>query len=368
MSDMESKDQPETRGDNAIEIKEVEGLSQGQIVLRRFFRHKGAMSGLGVLVLIVIFAFSAMGIGPIPGWWQYQDPNRTHPMENNGAPTVTLPEWLGGPGFSLGNHPFGQDNIGLDYFAQVMAGVKTSLLVVVVLGLTALVVGVTVGALAGYFRGWLDLWLMRLTELFIVLPVIVVGAVLGKLLSIAGDKFGWPLEVTSFIWDNMPTLLALALGLILWPTLARLVRGEFLRLREQEFVDSARVSGASNWRIITRHILPNAVGVVIVNITLLMSQAVVLETALSFLGFGISAPNVSLGNLISVNQGAFATRPWLFWWPGLFIILIALSINFIGDGLRDAFDPRTKRIPSQREMEKATRKTEAATDALEGAK
>ncbi|MDR1710565.1 MAG: ABC transporter permease [Propionibacteriaceae bacterium] len=349
-----------SRGDNAIEAKEVEGLSQGQIVLRRFLRHKGAMSGLAVLLFVAGFACSAMGIGPIPGWWRFQDPNATHPMQNNGQPTLTLPEWLGGPGFTWGDHPFGQDNIGCDNFAQVMAGVKTSLLVMVVLGCTALIVGVTIGALAGYFRGWLDLCLMRVTDLFIVLPVIVVGSVLGKLLSQMGTKFDWPQDVVTAIKYNMPLILGIALGLILWPPMARLVRGEFLTLREREFVDSARVAGASHLRIIAKHILPNAVGVIIVNITLLMSEAVVLETALSFLGFGISYPNVSLGNLISTNQGAFATRPWLFWWPGLFIILIALCVNFIGDGLRDAFDPRTKRIPSVREMKKAKKAEIAA--------
>ena len=151
----------------------------------------------------------------------------------------------------------------------------------------------------------------------------------------------------------MPLLLAIFLGLILWPGLARLVRSEFLTLREREFVDAARVSGASDWRIITKHVLPNAIGVIIVNTTLMMSAAVVLEAALSFLGFGVTEPNVSLGKLISDYQAAFITRPWLFWWPGLFIILIALSVNFIGDGLRDAFDPRTKKIPSQRQMDKA---------------
>ncbi|MDR1767172.1 MAG: ABC transporter permease [Propionibacteriaceae bacterium] len=341
------------RGDNAIEAKEVEGLSQGQIVLRRFLRHRGAMGGLIVLAITAVFACSAMGIGPIPGWWQYQDPNATHPMLNNGAPTVTLPQWLGGPGFSLGDHPFGQDNIGVDNFACVMKGVQTSLLVMVILGLTALIVGVTIGALAGYYRGWIDNLLMRLTDLMIVLPTLVVGAVLGKLISVATDKFGLPIEAGTFIKLNLPILLAIALGLILWPTMARLVRGEFLSLREREFVDSARVAGATDWRIITKHMLPNSMGVIIVNITLLMSQAVVLETALSFLGFGVQPPNVSLGLLISTNQGAFATRPWLFWWPGLFIIIIALSVNFIGDGLRDAFDPRTKRIPSAREMAKS---------------
>jgi peptide/nickel transport system permease protein len=279
---------------------------------------------------------------------------------NQGVPTLTLPTWLGGPGFEIGEHPFGQDNIGRDNFAAVMAGIKTSLLVMVVLGGTALVIGVTIGSLAGYYRGKLDTFLMRLTDLAITLPVIVLGAVLGRLIGGAPAKFGLPLEVGQWVTANMPLLLGFALGLILWPSLSRLVRAEFMSLREREFVDSARVAGASDWRIITKHILPNAVGVIIVNTTLLMSAAVVLETALSFLGFGINPPNVSLGALISMNQSAFQTRPWLFWWPGLFIILVALSINFIGDGLRDAFDPRTKRIPSKREMDKALGKISAA--------
>jgi peptide/nickel transport system permease protein len=340
------------RGEGVGEAKEVEGLSQGQIVWRRFVRHKGAMSGLGVLVFIALLATTARGLGPIPGWWPKQ-PLASGTMIGRGEPSLTLPTWLGGPGFNIGEHPFGQDNLGADNFAAVMAGIQTSLLVMLVLGATSLLVGVTVGALSGYYRGKLDTFLMRVTDLFITLPVIVIGAVLGKLLSAAPEKFGLSLEAAQVIKGNMPLLLGLALGLVLWPSMARLVRAEFLGLREREFVDSARVAGATDWRIITKHILPNAVGVIIVNTTLLMSTAVVLETALSYLGFGISAPSVSLGNLISINQGAFQTRPWLFWWPGLFIILMALSINFIGDGLRDAFDPRTKRIPSKREMDKA---------------
>lgn len=348
------------RGDNAIEIKEVEGLSQGQIVWRRFIRHKGALFGMTILVLISLFSFSAMGFGPVPGWWKYQDALRTSPLVNGGEPTLTLPTWLGGPGFAWGDHPFGQDNIGRDNFASVMEGVQTSLLVMVVMGLTALIIGVVIGALSGYYRKKIDLALMRFTDLVITLPVIVLGAVLGKLVYTLPEKMGLPQETIIEIRKNMPILLALALGMILWPSLARLVRGEFLSLREREFVDSARVAGASDFRIITKHILPNAVGVIIVNTTLLMSAAVVLETALSYLGFGITEPNISLGNLISINQGAFSTRPWLFWWPGLFIILIALSVNFIGDGLRDAFDPRTKRIPSEREMKKASEKAAMA--------
>jgi len=152
-------------------------------------------------------------------------------------------------------------------------------------------------------------------------------------------------------------VLGLYLGLFSWTGLARLVRGEFLSLREREFVDAARVAGASNRRIIFKHILPNAVGIIIVSVTLSMSGAILLETGLSFLGFGVVAPDVSLGSLISTYQDSFATRPWLFWWPGLFIISIALCINFIGDGLRDAFDPRQRRRITRKDRQRAVTAT-----------
>src|SRR5699024_7980082 len=126
--------------------------------------------------------------------------------------------------------------------------------------------------------------------------------------------------------------------------------------RARETIDAARVAGASTSRIIFKHMLPNAMGVMIVSVTLLMSSAILLETALSYLGFGITSPNVSLGRLISEYETAFATRPWLFWWPGMFIVSIALCVNFIGDGLRDAFDPRQRRIPSARKLAAAERK------------
>ncbi|WP_149202270.1 ABC transporter permease [Actinotalea subterranea] len=330
-------DAPDSTGtlENAIELKEVAGLSQGQIVRRRFFRHKGALVGLAALGFIVLLAFTSVGVGPIDGWWKHA--GSPGPVLNpGGAPTLSMPTWLGGTGFALGEHPFGQDEIGRDMFARVMLGTQTSIKVMVIIGLVACLVGVTIGSLAGFYRGRLEMILMRTTDLFITIPTIVIGAVIGKLSG----------GVNS-------TLFAVALGLILWTSLARLVRGEFLSLREREFVDAARVAGASDRRIIFKHILPNAIGVIIVATTLLMSSAILLETALSYLGFGIQPPEVSLGRLISEYQSAFATRPWLFWWPGLFIVSIALSVNFIGDGLRDAFDPRQKRIPSQRKMEKS---------------
>jgi peptide/nickel transport system permease protein len=185
---------------------------------------------------------------------------------------------------------------------------------------------------------------MRFTDVIITIPVIVIGAVLGRRFGLAGAP-----------------VLAVILGLVLWTSLARLVRGEFLSLREREFVDAARVAGARDSRIIFRHILPNAIGVIIVNSTLLMASAILIETGLSFLGYGVQAPDTSLGKIISENQVAFATRPWLFWWPGVFIIAIALCINFIGDGLRDAFDPRQRRMPTDRALARAKRVGPKAT-------
>lgn len=329
--------------EKAIELKDVEGLSQGQIVRRRFFRHRGALGGLLTLLLVALLAYTSIGAFGIPGWWKF-DHLQLNDVQDGGNPSLSLPSWLGGSGFTIGDHPFGQDEIGRDIFARTMKGTQTSLDVMIIISLLAALIGMTVGAVSGYFRGWIDQFLMRFTDLFITFPVIVIGAVLGNLAGSAGA-----------FW------LAVALGAITWTTLARLVRGEFLSLREREFVDAAKVAGASSFRIIRKHMIPNAMGVIIVNTTLLASQAVLLETALSYLGFGIKSPDVSLGTMISEYQSAFSTRPWLFWWPGLLIVMIALSVNFIGDGLRDAFDPRQKRVPSQRQMDKAARRQETET-------
>lgn len=318
------------RNENAIELKEVEGLSQGRIVFRRFFRHRGALVSLIILACVVIIAFSSEGIDAlgihIPGWWKY---TFTHigNVTDGGRPTLSLlPQWLGGSGIQWGDHPFGQDEIGHDTFAQVMRGTQQSLMIVFVVGILATFIGVVVGAVSGFFRGAIDAILMRITDTFIIIPLLVLTAVLGRTYGNSG----------SFV-------LAIVLGLASWTGLARLVRGEVLGLREREFVDAARVAGASNNRIMFVHILPNAIGVVIVNATLLMSATILTEAAIGFLGFGVQAPDVSLGKLIFDFQTAFTVRPWLFWWPGVMIVAIALTINFIGDGLRDAFDPRQKR-------------------------
>jgi peptide/nickel transport system permease protein len=323
--------------ENAIANKETEGLSQRQIVFRRFVGHRAAMISVFVLVFLTLFVYSALDfkLGPwkIHGWWKYRIEDipelRTKdcPGGNIGCPTLSLrPKFLGGAGFGLGEHPFGQDDIGRDYFALVMKGAQRSIMVMFVVGIVGGVLGTVIGAISGFFRGTIDAVLMRFTDFIITIPSIIIGSVIG------------------FHFGNLgATFLALYLGLFSWTGLSRLVRGEFLKLRELEFVDAARVAGASNRRIIFKHILPNAVGVIIVSVTLLMSGAILLETALSYIGFGVVAPDVSLGLLISQYQDSFTSRPYLFWYPGFFIIAIALSVNFIGDGLRDAFDPRQRR-------------------------
>ena len=336
-----------TSGEQAIMNKETEGLSQSQIVIRRFLRHKAAMTSVFVIFFIVVFVFTALDnkIGPvkIPGWWKFGYDEILElrlegcPEGIVGCPTLdVLPPFIDGTGVGLGRHPFGQDSIGKDYFAMVMRGAQRSLYVMVVIGFLAGLIGITIGAISGYFRGWIDATLMRFTDFIITIPTIIIGSVVGYHFGNLGVGF-----------------LAFYLGLFAWTGLSRLVRGEFLKLRELEFVDAARVAGASDRRIIFKHILPNAIGVIIVSITLLMSGAILLETALSFLGFGVVAPDVSLGSLISEYQDSFTTRPWLFWWPGLLIVTIALSINFIGDGLRDAFDPRQRRRLTKKDKENA---------------
>jgi len=323
--------------ENAIANKETEGLSQRQIVLKRFRHHRAAMASVFTLSFLIIFVFTALDfkLGPwkIHGWWKYKITDlpelryKDCANGNVGCPTLSLrPKFLGGNGFGLGEHPFGQDDIGRDYFALVMKGAQRSLMVMFIVGAIGGTIGTVVGALSGFFRGTVDAILMRFTDFIITIPSIIIGSVIG------------------FHFGNLgATFLALYLGLFAWTGLSRLVRGEFLKLRELEFVDAARVAGASNRRIIFKHILPNAVGVIIVSVTLLMSGAILLETALSYIGFGVVAPDVSLGLLINQYQDSFTSRPWLFWYPGFFIIVIALSVNFIGDGLRDAFDPRQRR-------------------------
>lgn len=316
--------------------REVEGLSQSQIVRRRFRHNTGALVSVFILLAVILLAFTSIGFGPLPGWWKW-DFRQQPPVIDGGSPTMSP--------FSLewGDHPFGQDNLGRDLFAMTMRGTQMTIIVMILVGAITGFIGVVVGALAGYFRGRLEGFLMRITDVIIIIPLLIMAAVLGKMAASYIDK-----------GVGQVVVLGILIGLFGWTALARLVRAEILSLREREFVDAARLAGASDLRIVFKHILPNAIGVITVNLTLLLAAAVLLETALSYLGFGVQAPNTSLGKLISDNQQALVTRPWLFWWPGFFIIAICLSINFIGDGLRDAYDPRQKNFNPKKTREQVT--------------
>ena len=301
--------------------EQVRGLSQGRIVFKRFMDHRGAVVSIIVFLLVLVLAVSSIGLGPIPGWWKFGY-KETPPLVNGGHPTL---QWFP---FHLGEHPFGQDRVGRDMFAMTMRGAQISISIMIIVGVVAAAIGILMGASAGFFRGKTEAILMRFTDMIIIIPSLIAAAVIAKSSQHLGG-----------VW-----FLAVFLGFVSWTGMARLVRGDFLTLREREFVDAARLAGASDRRIIFKHILPNAVGVITVNTTLLMSSAILTETALSYVGLGVQPPDISLGLLISQNQAAFSTRPWLFWWPGLFIVVICLCVNFIGDGLRDAFDPRQKKF------------------------
>jgi peptide/nickel transport system permease protein len=287
--------------------------STWRLVLRRFRRHRAALAGSVLFVLLMLFAFG----GPLL-WTASRDavyPGKVPPSAS---------------------HPFGTDRTGYDMLASVISGTRFSLQIALVVAVVATALGVVLGALAGYLRGWVDGLIGRLIDLMLCLPPLVVAAVLARHTFAVGPSSAGG----GGNWLTVALILALFTA---WFPIARTIRGMVLSLREKEFVEAARALGASNARIVFRHILPNTVDVIIVNATVVVAQAVLLESALSFLKLGVQRPSASLGLLISENRNEIATLPWLFWLPFLFIVSISLSVNFIGDGLRDALDPQQGR-------------------------
>jgi ABC-type dipeptide/oligopeptide/nickel transport system permease subunit len=286
----------------------VKARSHGRMVFMRFVRHRAAMISLVVLVLVILLSLVGGRL------WRYHY-------------ATIYPEIPPSAGPSL-SHPFGTDAIGHDVFAQVLRGAQKSVQIMLIVALFSTTIGVVAGALAGFYRGWIDSAIMRFIDLLLTIPTLAILAVLSHNVSNSGSWFG----------------IALILALLVWTPIARVVRAEVLSVREKEYVEAARAAGASDMRIIFRHLLPNVVGTIIVSATLTMAAAILLETALSYLGLGVRTPDTSLGLLVSNGQTAAQTRPWLFYFPGLFIIVIVLCVNFIGDGLRDAFDPKQNRV------------------------
>lgn len=299
----------------------VEARSQWSMIARRFFRHRLAVVSLVVFLIVV-------GIAMLGGrFWKYSYFEIPKDSVARQPPTLDVIPWLDGDGFAFGDHPFGTENIGRDMLALTLRGAQKSVQIAIIVALLTTTIGVIVGAIAGYYRGIVDSVLMRFVDLLLVIPFIAIAAVLSR--QVKGGSW----------W-----LMAIILAVVLWTATARIIRGEFLSLREKEFVEAARAMGASDRRIISKHMLPNVIGPVIVSVTLAVATAILVESALSYLGLGVKSPDTSLGLLVAQNQTAFRTAPWLFWFPGLTILIIALCINFIGDGLRDAFDPKQTRV------------------------
>ena len=277
-----------------------------QVAARRFAGSRLAPASLVVLLLV---ALAALVGGRL---WRY------------GYSDIT-PEFSTPPSWS---HPMGTDGVGHDGLAQVLRGAQKSLQVGLLAALVSTALGAMVGMVAGYYRGWVDPVLMRFTDLVITIPGIAVLIVMAG--RVRGTRGNW--------WA-----IALIVAALSWPGTARMVRAMVLSLREQEFIEGARAVGAGAGRIMVRHLLPHAAGPVIVRATFAVGGAIFAETGLSYLGLGISPPDTSLGSLVATGQTAATTRPWLFYFPGLFIALVVLSVNLVGDGLRDALDPRSRR-------------------------
>jgi peptide/nickel transport system permease protein len=294
-----------TEGSIAAQGLTIQARSQFRMIVERFVHHRVALISLGVFVALLLFST----VGPV--FWQFNFIEITNQF-------ATGPSW---------QHPFGTDLIGHDMFAQVMVAEATSVKTALMVAVVSTFIGTVIGALAGYYGKWADSLLMRFTDLVLAVPLLAVLLVLANTAS---------KHANSWLW------IAFIIAALIWTYLARLVRSSFLSLREREFVEAAHAIGANDFRIIVRHMLPNAMGPIIVNGTLTVANAMLLESFLSFLGLGIQPPEVSLGDLINNGQGAATVLPWLFFIPSGFLILTILSVNFIGDGLRDAFDPQQR--------------------------
>jgi ABC-type dipeptide/oligopeptide/nickel transport system permease subunit len=296
---------------------EMKARSQWAYARIRFFRHRLAVGSLVVLILIALVGVFAPQLAPY-GFDELD-------LENIAA-APTLED----------KHLFGTDQLGRDYLSRVIFGIRTSLWVAVIVALLSTAIGTAVGAVAGYYGGQVDNLLMRFTDLILTLPGLAV-------LLTAAVFFGANDSEVYGITIPQPMKIALILAFLFWTAVARIVRGLFLSLREKEFVEAAKAAGAGDARIILRHMLPNCVGPIVVNTTLIVAVAILIEAALSFLGYGIQPPNAALGKLIADGQGEGLTTWWLVTFPGLVILIIALCINFVGDGLRDALDPTQRR-------------------------
>jgi peptide/nickel transport system permease protein len=285
-------------------VKRV-GVSQWRIAGRRFRRNHLAMTGLAIMVFLYWVTLLAPFIAPF-------DPN----FQGNIVLNRYQPPSM--------DHLLGTDKFGRDIFTRILYGARISLSIGFISVAISVTLGTIVGATAGYFRGWVDTGIARLIDMLLSIPRIIL------------------LLVIIAMFEPNIFLLVAVLGLTGWEGSARIVRGQFLSLREQEFVQAAKALGYSDWRIILRHILPNTLAPIIVIATLGIGNVILLEAALSFLGLGVQPPTASWGSMVNDGRDAMITAWWISTYPGLAIVLTVVAFNLLGDGLRDALDPRLR--------------------------
>jgi len=282
--------------------------SMRAMVWRRFRKHKPAVAGLAVIVLFVLLCL-------LVPWLTNYDPGKTNLDVMREPPSA--------------EHIFGTDELGRDLFVRLWDGGRISILIGVATMLIAITIGTTIGALAGFYGGRTDNLLMRFTDFMLSIPQLFLLLIFAQLLRSTNNP----------TLSGGPMPIIIIIGILVWPPVARLVRGQFLSLKAKEFVEAAKMSGAKNLRIILRHILPNAASPIIVAATLRVGAAIITESTLSFLGFGVQPPTATWGNMLKNAQAQMTYAPWTAIFPGLAILFTVLSLNYIGDGLRDALDP-----------------------------
>jgi peptide/nickel transport system permease protein len=285
----------------------IQEQSMARVILRRFFKHKLAGIAIAVLALLILasaFAFTTP--------YSPTDQEPTNSFQKSNA-----------------DHWFGTDELGRDVFTRILYGGRVSLTVGLFSTFLSIALGVLVGALSGYFGGWVDSVLMRITDAFLTFPTIFVLIILGAFLR--EQQVPW--------LKNSVLIVIIIIAALSWMWPARLVRGLFIVLREREFVTASRALGGSSARIIIQHILPNCIGPIVVSGTLQMASAIITESGLSYLGFGVQPPTPTWGSILATAQNQVFRAPWIAFYPGLMIFITVMAINYIGDGLRDAFDP-----------------------------
>jgi peptide/nickel transport system permease protein len=299
---------------------EVAARSPLQLFWRRLRQDRVALVSLGFIVFLIVLAIAAPLVVDILG------------LPGPNTQNLNLTDSFGSPLGPSGAHPFGVDQLGEDVMSRVIYGTRVSLEVGIVGTGIATVIGVVVGMLAGFYRGWIDTGLSRLIDVQLSIPVLLLGLGIGAACSVRGC-------VSGLIQPGLGVIIFL-IALATWPYMARIVRGLVLSLREREFVESARALGASDMRIMFREILPNLAAPILVYASLQVPLNILLEAALSFLGVGIRPPTASWGQMISAATPIFATAWWYMVFPGAALLLTVLAFNLLGDGLRDALNPR----------------------------